>query len=69
MIYMGAAESQIKFIYDAKGNKTDVVIPLDHYAKELEDFFDIQLIEQQKAENQATISLKEIEKSFKERHE
>lgn len=63
---MGAAKKEIKFIYDSKGNKTDVVIPLDSYADQLEDFFDIQAVEKQK--NEKKIPFKDVEKRFKEKH-
>lgn len=65
-IIMGAAKKEIKFIYDSKGNKTDVVIPLDSYADQLEDFFDIQAVEKQK--NEKAIPFKDVEKRFKEKH-
>jgi hypothetical protein len=63
---MGTAKNKIKFIYDSDGKRTDVVIPLDSYASQLEDFFDIQVAEEQKAEKK--IPFDEVEKRFKEKH-
>lgn len=65
---MGAAKKKsIKFIYNLEGEKTDVVIPLDSYAQELEDFFDIQSVEKQK--NEKKITFEEVEKRFRKKHE
>lgn len=40
----------IKFITDEKGRRTDVVINLRRYSKELEDFFDHLVFEERKEE-------------------
>ncbi|MEI7586391.1 hypothetical protein [Runella sp.] len=40
----------IKFITDEKGRRTDVVINLRRYSKELEDFFDHLVFEERKQE-------------------
>jgi hypothetical protein len=40
----------IKFITDEKGRRTDVVISLKRYSKELEDFFDHLVFEERKQE-------------------
>jgi hypothetical protein len=40
----------IRFITDENGHRTDVVINLKRYSKELEDFFDYLVFEERKEE-------------------
>lgn len=48
----------IKFITDEKGRRTDVVINLRRYSKELEDFFDHLVFEERKQEE--TVSFEKV---------
>ncbi len=54
----------IKFITDEKGRRTDVVINLRRYSKELEDFFDHLVFEERKQEE--TVSLEKILEDLKQ---
>lgn len=53
----------IKFITDEKGRRTDVVINLRRYSKELEDFFDHLVFEERKQEE--TVSFEKILEDLK----
>jgi hypothetical protein len=48
----------IKFITDEKGRRTDIVINLRRYSKELEDFFDHLVFEERK--NEETVPFEKI---------
>ncbi|MFN3380719.1 MAG: hypothetical protein ACK41O_14785 [Runella zeae] len=55
----------IRFITDDKGRRTDVVINLKRYSKELEDFFDFITFEERKDED--TVPLEKILEDLKQK--
>jgi hypothetical protein len=55
----------IRFITDDKGRRTDVVINLKRYSKELEDFFDFLTFEERKDED--TVPLEKILEDLKQK--
>ena len=57
-----STQKQIKYIYDDKGNKTDVIIPINKYENLLEDLADLQAIEDRKHEK--SIPFEEVKKRF-----
>lgn len=61
------SQDKIKFMYDQEGKETDVVIPIELFEEELEDFFDIRAIKERKKEKER-IPFEEVEKRFKEKH-
>lgn len=45
-----SASKKIKFVYDDKGKKTDVIVPLSRYEQMVEELEDIRDIDQRKKE-------------------
>jgi len=60
------AQKRIKYIYDDKGNKTDVIIPINKYESLLEDLTDLQAIEDRKCEK--SVSFEDVKKRFHKKH-
>ena len=61
-----SSQKKIKYIYDNKGNKTDVIIPINKYENLLEDLADIKAIEDRRHEK--SVPLEEIEKRLYKKH-
>ena len=61
MIIM-SSQKKIRYIYDDRGNKTDVVIPINKYESLLEDLADLQSIEDRR--HAKSISFEEVKKRF-----
>ncbi len=61
-----SSQKKIKYIYDDKGNKTDVIIPINRYENLLEDLTDLQSIEDRKHEK--SIPFEEVKKRFYKKH-
>lgn len=59
-------QKKIRYIYDNKGNKTDVIIPINKYESLLEDLEDLQTIEDRK--NEKSIPFEEVKKRFYKRN-
>ena len=57
------AISQERFIIDAKGKKTSVVLSLPEYKKLIEDLHDLAVVAERRAEK--AISLQEIKRRLK----
>ncbi|MBI2995159.1 MAG: hypothetical protein HYY52_00405 [Candidatus Melainabacteria bacterium] len=57
-----SAQKKIRYIYDDKGNKTDVIIPINKYENLLEDLADLQAIEDRRHEK--SIPFEEVKKRF-----
>lgn len=57
-----SAQKKIRYIYDDKGNKTDVIIPINKYENLLEDLADLKAIEDRKHEK--PVSFEEVKKRF-----
>lgn len=57
------AISQERFIIDAKGKKTSVVLSLPEYKKLIEDLHDLAVVAERRAEKE--ISLREIKRRLK----
>lgn len=51
-----------KYIVDEKGQKTEIVLPLDEYEELLEDLHDLAVIAERKGET--TISFEELKKKL-----
>ena len=61
-----ASQKKIKYIYDDRGNKTDVIIPINKYESLLEDLADLQIIRDRK--NEKSIPFEEVKKRFYKKH-
>ena len=57
-----SSQKKIRYIYDDRGNKTDVVIPINKYESLLEDLADLQAVEDRK--NEKPIPFEEVKKRF-----
>ena len=61
-----SSQKKIRYIYDDRGNKTDVVIPINKYESLLEDLADLQSIEDRRHEK--SIPFEEVEKRLYKKH-
>lgn len=52
-----------KFIIDEKGNKTDVIMPIDEYNELIEDLHDLAIIAERREEPE--MSFEEVKKRLK----
>ncbi len=57
-----SSQKKIRYIYDDKGNKTDVIIPINKYENLLEDLADLQAIEDRR--HKKSIPCEEVKKRF-----
>lgn len=57
-----SSQKKIRYIYDDKGNKTDVIIPINRYENLLEDLADLKAIEERRHEK--SIPFEEVKKRF-----
>ena len=57
-----SSQKKIRYIYDDKGNKTDVIIPINKYENLLEDLADLQTIENRRHEK--SVPFEEVKKRF-----
>ena len=55
-------QKQVKFILDANGKKTDVIIPIGKYEELLEDLADLKSIKERK--NEKLISIEDLKKQI-----
>lgn len=62
-----SSRKKIKYMYDDKGNKTDVIIPINKYENLLEDLADLQAIEDRRHEK--SIPFEEVKKRFYKKKE
>jgi hypothetical protein len=51
-----------KYIVDSKGNKTDVLLPIEDYIELLEDLEDLRIIAERR--NEETIPFEEVKAMF-----
>ncbi len=59
-------QKRVKYIYDDRGNKTDVIITINKYESLLEDLADLQSIEDRKHEK--SIPFEDVKKRFYKKH-
>ena len=57
--------SRVRYIFDSKGKKTDVILPLANYERLLEDLHDLAIIAERK--NEDIISLEEAKRRLSSR--
>ena len=57
-----AAKNNIRFLLNAKGKKTDVIIPIKQYMEIMEDLDDVKTVK--KRRNEKTISLNEVKRKL-----
>ena len=57
--------SKERYIFDSKGKKTDVILPIADYERLLEDLYDLATIAERK--NEELISLEEVKRRLSAR--